>query len=82
MLHRGSAFLSQATEHVTEPASSFAVRLKSISWACDEDSHANSVAGCGARPVRDGTDRDASGIEEAIRTGIDSIKGEEITEVE
>ena len=32
--------------------------------------------------MRDGTDRDAFGIEEAIRASIDSIKGDEITEVE
>ena len=82
MLHRGSALLSQTAEHLTESAARFAVRLKSIAWTCDKDRHANSVARCGARSVRDGTDRDASGIEETIRTGIDSIKGDEITEVE
>jgi hypothetical protein len=32
--------------------------------------------------VRDGADRDTFGIEETIRASIDSIEGDEITEVE
>src|SRR5262245_64312439 len=82
MRYCGSTLPSQTPEYFAEPAPRFTTRLKSVSRTRDKDRDANSVARRRARSVRNGTDRDAFGIEETIRASIDSVKGDEITEVE